>query len=113
MATASGLAALATSGMAHGAESEKPQESAFDADGKSTHKVDVLVVGGGSAGITAAIQCARAGAQTTLVECDSQLGGTTTTGGVSFPGLFHAHGKQVIKGIGWELVEDTGLLPEI
>jgi FAD dependent oxidoreductase len=68
---------------------------------------DVMVVGGGTAGVIAAIQAARAGAQTVLVECTSQLGGTITTGGVSFPGLFHAHGKQVIRGIGWELVEET------
>ena len=39
-----------------------------------------------------------------LLERNSQLGGTTTTGGVCFPGLFHAWGKQVIGGIGWELV---------
>ena len=44
---------------------------------------------------------------TVLVENGSQLGGTTTTGGVAFPGLFHAWGKQVIAGIGWELVTDT------
>ena len=69
--------------------------------------VDVLVVGGGTAGVIAAIQAARAGANTALIECGSQLGGTTTTGGVAFPGLFHAHGKQVIKGIGWELVEEA------
>ena len=102
-----GLAVAATTSVALGAESEKKQESAFDADGNVTKKVDVLVVGGGSAGIIAAVQSARAGAQTVLVECDSQLGGTTTTGGVAFPGLFHAHGRQVIKGIGWELVEET------
>jgi hypothetical protein len=47
----------------------------------------------------------------------SQLGGTTTTGGVSFPGLFHAWGKQVIAGIGWELVQaavrlDGGTWPD-
>ena len=33
-----------------------------------------------------------------------------TTGGVSFPGLFHAWGKQIIKGIGWELVSETSAL---
>ena len=44
------------------------------------------------------------GAKTVLLERNSQLGGTTTTGGVCFPGLFHAWGKQVISGIGWELV---------
>ena len=69
--------------------------------------VDVFIVGGGTAGAIAAIQAARAGANTVLVECGSQLGGTTTTGGVAFPGLFHAHGKQVIKGIGWELIEEA------
>jgi hypothetical protein len=70
-------------------------------------KTDVLVIGGGTAGCIAALQAARAGARTTLIEMGSQLGGTTTTGGVSFPGLFHAWGKQVIAGIGWEMVQDA------
>ena len=68
---------------------------------------DVLVIGGGSAGAIAAIQAGRLGAKTMLVEAGSQLGGTTTTGGVDFPGLFHAWGKQVIAGIGWEIVQRT------
>jgi hypothetical protein len=68
---------------------------------------DVVVVGGGSAGIVAATQSARCGAKTILIESGFQLGGNTTTGGVNFPGLFHAWGKQVIAGIGWELVEET------
>ncbi|MEQ6120817.1 FAD-dependent oxidoreductase [Reichenbachiella sp. MALMAid0571] len=67
---------------------------------------DILVVGGGTAGTIAAIQSGRAGAQTILIESGSQLGGTTTTGGVAFPGIFHAWGKQIIGGIGWELVMD-------
>jgi hypothetical protein len=67
-------------------------------------KTDILIVGGGTAGVIAAIQAARAGCSTMLVENGSQLGGTITTGGVAFPGLFYAWGKQVIKGIGWELV---------
>jgi hypothetical protein len=67
---------------------------------------DILVIGGGTAGTVAAIQAGRAGSQTVLVELGSQLGGTTTTAGVSFPGIFHAWGKQVIRGIGWELVRD-------
>ena len=65
---------------------------------------DVLIIGGGTAGTIAAIQAGRLGARTILVEAGSQLGGTTTTGGVNYPGLFHAWGKQVIAGIGWELV---------
>jgi glycine/D-amino acid oxidase-like deaminating enzyme len=73
---------------------------------KKEISTDILVVGGGTAGTIAAIQAARAGAKTVLVELGSQLGGTTTTAGVSFPGIFHAWGKQVIGGIGWELVQE-------
>lgn len=67
---------------------------------------DILVVGGGPAGTVAAIQAARTGSKTVLVELGGQLGGTTTTGGVSFPGLFFAWGKLVIGGIGWEMVQE-------
>ena len=70
-------------------------------------QTDVLVVGGGTAGTIAAIQAARAGVKTTLVERSGQLGGTMTTGGVANPGYFHAWGRQVIAGIGWELVVKT------
>lgn len=70
-------------------------------------EVDVLVVGGGTAGTIAAIQAGRAGASVLLIERNSQLGGTMTTGGVAFPGLFDAWGKQVIAGIGWELVKES------
>ncbi len=68
---------------------------------------DVLVIGGGTAGTIAAIQAARLGARTVLVEAGSQLGGTTSTAGVDFPGLFHAWGRQIIAGIGWDLVRAT------
>lgn len=71
-----------------------------------SQEVDVLVVGGGTAGHVAAIQAGRAGAGVLLVERGSQLGGTMTTGGVAFPGLFDAWGRQVIAGIGWEIVKD-------
>lgn len=82
-----------------------------------TDNVDVLVVGGGTAGHVAAIQVGRAGASVLLVERGSQLGGVMTTGGVAYPGLFDAWGKQVIAGIGWEIVKesvemDGGTLPD-
>jgi hypothetical protein len=82
-----------------------------------TDNVDVLVVGGGTAGHVAAIQAGRAGASVLLVERGSQLGGVMTTGGVAYPGLFDAWGKQVIAGIGWEIVKesvemDGGSLPD-
>jgi len=73
---------------------------------KESIQTEILVVGGGTAGTIAAIQAGRTGAKTVLIESGSQLGGTTTTGGVAFPGIFHAWGKQIIGGIGWELVLD-------
>ena len=68
---------------------------------------DIVVVGGGTAGAVAAIQVGRAGKKVTLIECVSQLCGTTTTAGVAFPGIFFAWGKQIISGIGWENVQEA------
>ena len=117
MAGAAGLVIASTTSCTLGEESVKKQMSALATDYNATNKVDVLVVGGGTAGTIAAIQAGRAGAKTLLLERNSQLGGTTTTGGVSFPGLFDAWGKQIIAGIGWELVResvelDGGKLPD-
>ena len=100
-----GTVILATSGLVHHASARNvPTIDSADSD---VLEVDVLVVGGGSAGHVAAIQAGRLGAKTVLLERNSQLGGTTTTGGVCFPGLFHAWGKQVISGVGWDLVAKT------
>lgn len=68
------------------------------------HDYDIVVIGGGPSGVPAAVQAARLGARTLLVEKNAGLGGTTTSANVAFPGLFHAWGEQVIAGIGWELV---------
>ncbi len=97
-----GTAILAASGLVHKASAQNLPT--VDPEHPDVLDVDVLVVGGGSAGHVAAIQAGRMGAKTVLLERNSQLGGTTTTGGVCFPGLFHAWGRQVISGIGWELV---------
>ncbi|MCU7694790.1 FAD-dependent oxidoreductase [Haoranjiania flava] len=74
---------------------------------KQALQTDILVIGGGTAGVIAAIQAGRAGRKVILIENNSQLGGTTSTAGVAFPGIFFAWGKQVISGIGWELVQET------
>lgn len=65
---------------------------------------DVVVVGGGTAGFCAAIAAARNGAKTCVIERFGAFGGTMTLGGVNAPALFHAHGRQIIAGIGWELM---------
>lgn len=78
---------------------------------------DVVVAGAGAAGLTAAIQAARAGASVLLVEKTGMPGGTTTMAHVNYPGLFYAWGRPVVAGIGWELVlaavrEAGGALPD-
>ncbi len=114
-ATAAGLLLASTTDVVVGAEPLNGEASTREADVQSA--VDVLVVGGGTAGTIAAIQAGRAGAKTLLLERNGQLGGAMTTGGVAFPGLFDAWGKQIIAGIGWELVLesvklDGGVLPD-
>ena len=64
---------------------------------------DVVVVGGGCAGFTAAVAAARNGAKTALIEDQGALGGIMTTGGNPQIGIFYAYHRPVIAGIGWEL----------
>ncbi len=70
-------------------------------------RCDVLVVGGGTAGAVAAIQAARAGAHTLLIERGSMLGGTMTVGGVCYPAHFFTRERQIIAGIGWDIVAQS------
>ena len=67
---------------------------------------DVVVVGGGSAGCSAAVAAARSGARTLLVEAAGFLGGTGAAVLDTFYG-FYAPGRpeRVVGGIGWELCE--------
>ena len=116
--TAAAGATWAATSITGGDESRASKPLAATGTGETPQtQADVLVIGGGTAGTIAAIQAARVGARTVLVEQGSQLGGTMTVGGVAFPGLFHAWGKQIISGIGWELVcqaveMDGGTLPD-
>lgn len=70
-------------------------------------KWDVAVIGAGPAGLCAALQCAREGLKTLLVEKNGISGGAITAAGINYPGIFHAWGHQLIAGIGWELVKKT------
>lgn len=74
---------------------------------KSVFDCDVTVIGGGTAGVFAAISAAKQGAKTVLVEKNNTLGGTVTSAGVNFPGLFYAWGKQIIAGPCWEAIQRT------
>ncbi|SDD16795.1 FAD dependent oxidoreductase [Paenibacillus sp. UNCCL117] len=72
----------------------------------SQKQVEVAVLGGGPAGIAAAISAARGGAKTILVERYGFLGGMSTAALV-YPWMtFHsAAGEQVIRGIAQEIVD--------
>ena len=80
-ATAAGIAVVSATHVSVARAEDKIAPAERDV----TNRVDVLVVGGGTAGTIAAIQAGRAGAKILLLERHSQLGGMTTTGGVSRP----------------------------
>jgi hypothetical protein len=73
---------------------------------------DVVIAGGGTGGVVAAVAAARQGANTILIEAKGYLGGLVVEGGTAlhsfynlwkaFPGL---EKRQVVKGIPQEIVE--------
>lgn len=69
-------------------------------------ETDVLVVGGGPAGIAAAVAAAREGASTALLERYGFLGGMATAGLVGpFAGVRHRYGGgRIVGGVPWELI---------
>ncbi|MBN9460379.1 MAG: FAD-dependent oxidoreductase [Burkholderiales bacterium] len=75
-------------------------------DRHALESCEVLVAGGGMAGVCAAVAAARAGARTLLVERIGFLGGAATAAAVpQFMGWKTAAGGQVIGGIAQEIVD--------
>ncbi len=73
----------------------------------TTDRFDVVVVGAGSAGSSAAITAARLGARTLLIDRLAFMGGTSTAVLDTFY-AFYTPGegpRRVVGGIGWEVVE--------
>ena len=69
------------------------------------YRAEVVVVGGGVAGVSAAIAAARNGADTLLIERYGALGGNLTIGLLEASMSFHdRQGKQLIGGIPDEIV---------
>jgi FAD dependent oxidoreductase len=67
---------------------------------------DVLVIGGGVAGVCAAVAAARSGADTMLVERIGFLGGAATAAAVNqWMGWKTEAGKQIIAGLGQEMID--------
>lgn len=68
-----------------------------------TKKVDVLVAGGGTAGIIAGLAAARQGAETLIIEKQRCLGGQFTAGMQGAWVGFSDKEKVCVKGIAWEM----------
>ncbi len=66
---------------------------------------DVIVIGGGIAGVSAAVAAARQGSKVALIEKEFGLGGLATLANVvMYLPLCDGYGRQVIAGIGEELL---------
>lgn len=75
-------------------------------------KFDVVVAGGGTAGVLAATAAARQGAKTVLIEMKGYPGGTATEGGTTLHSFFNiwkpfpgVKKRQVVRGIPNEIME--------
>ena len=66
---------------------------------------DVVVVGGGMSGVCAAIAAGRNGSKVLIVDQNGYFGGALTSMGVGPMMTFFAGSKQVIKGVGQQIID--------
>jgi hypothetical protein len=73
---------------------------------------DVVIAGGGTAGVVAAIASARQGAKTALIEAKGYPGGTVVEGGTALHSFFNlwkafpgVEKRQVVKGIPQQIID--------
>lgn len=105
----SGLALPALNLPTHAAESGLFKE---EAKKLPVREFDVVVAGGGTAGVVAAIASARQGAKTALIEAKGYPGGTVVEGGTALHSFFNlwkafpgVEKRQVVKGIPQEIID--------
>ena len=111
---------IVAAGMAIPAAKGYLQSDSFEAVGSLKEDVknmpardfDVIVAGGGTAGVVAAIASARNGAKTALIEGKGYVGGTVVEGGTALHSFFNlwkafpdVEKRQVVKGIAQEIID--------
>ncbi len=107
-----GLAAGSLNGISEASEPSKINHYREPAKDLPIREFDVVVAGGGTAGVVAALAAARQGAKTMLIESKGYTGGTVTEGGTAlhsfynlwkaFPGVKK---RQVVRGIPQQIID--------
>ncbi len=109
-----GIAAYAESAMGKSEEQEKQPGEFYEEPARQlpVRKFDVVVAGGGTAGVVAAIAAARQGANTALIEAKGYTGGIITEGGTALHSFFNVWKPypgvkkvQLVRGIPHEIIE--------
>lgn len=104
--------ALGVGALATRADQQAPEYYQEPARRLPARKFDVVIAGGGTAGVVAAIAAARQGARTVLIEAKGYTGGTVVEGGTALHSFFNlwkafpgVPKRQVVKGIPQEIVD--------
>ncbi|GAA2041072.1 FAD-dependent oxidoreductase [Yaniella flava] len=83
----------------------RTEESAFTQPSELADRYDVVVMGSGASGLTAAVRAAHDGLRVVVVEKDAKLGGTTSAGG----GVIWAPANHLGAAAGYEDSEQAGI----
>jgi hypothetical protein len=104
--------ALGLGALADPAGAQDPEAYQEAARKLPVRRFDVVVAGGGTAGVVAALAAARQGARTVLVETKGYTGGVAVEGGTALHSFFNlwkgfpgVEKRQVVKGIPQEIVD--------
>jgi len=109
-----GIGAQAGSAKGNQARSRNQPGNFYEEPAKKlpVRKFDVVVAGGGTAGVVAATAAARQGAKTALIEVKGYPGGTATEGGTALHSFYNlwkafpgAKKRQVVRGIAQEIID--------
>lgn len=92
--------------------SDDPVNIKQDLKNISIREFEVVIAGGGTAGVVAALAAARTGAKTALIEGKGYVGGTVVEGGTALHSFFNlwkafpgVEKRQVVKGIPQEIID--------